>query len=51
MIAKYQGFEWAKDVHIERLNICEMGAKKTIENGKVVNEEYIEVASVPLPSG
>jgi len=51
MIAKYQGFEWAKDVHIERLSICEMGAKKTIENGKVVNEEYVEIASVPLPSG
>lgn len=51
VIAKYQGFEWAKDVHIERLSICEMGAKKTIENGKVVNEEYVEIASVPLPSG
>lgn len=49
VIAKYENFEWARDVRIERLSICEMGAKKVIEDGKVVNEEYLEIASVPLP--
>lgn len=49
VIAKYEDFEWAKDVHIERLSVCEMGAEKIVEDGKVVNEEYLEIASLPLP--
>ena len=49
VIAKYRDFEWAQDVHIERVSICEMGAKKIIEDEEVINEEYLEIASVPLP--
>ncbi len=49
MITKYEGFEWAKDVHIERLSICEMGAKEIIEDEQVMDEKYLEIASVPLP--
>ena len=49
VIDKYDGFEWAKDVHIERVSICEMGAKKIIDGGEVVEEEYLEISSVPLP--
>ena len=49
LIARYEKFEWATDVHIERIGICEMGAKKTIKNGEVVNEEYLEVAGTALP--
>ena len=49
LINRYDNFEWAKDIHIERVSICEMGAKKTIENGEVLEEEYFEIASVPLP--
>ena len=41
--------EWARDIRIERVSICEMGAKKEIVDGAVVNEQYTEVASVPMP--
>ena len=48
LLNKYADFVWAKDVVLDRIAICEMGAKKRIENGDVVGEEYTEVASVPL---
>jgi activating signal cointegrator complex subunit 1 len=48
VLQKYQDSVWAKDVVIDRIAICEMGAKKRIENGGVVSEEYTEVASVSL---
>lgn len=48
LLEKYSDFVWAKDVVLDRIAICEMGAKKRIENGEVVGEEYTEVASVPL---
>lgn len=48
LLQKYEDFVWAKDVVLDRVAICEMGAKKRIENGEVVSEEYTEVASVPL---
>lgn len=51
LIEKYAGFSWAKDVVLERLAICEMGAKKVTDgNGNVVDERYTEVATVPLPT-
>ena len=49
LLDKYADFVWAKDVVLDRIAICEMGAKQRIENGVVVGEEYTEVASVPLP--
>lgn len=49
LIARYEGFEWAKDVRIEKVAICEMGVKDVLEGGKVVGQEYMEVASVALP--
>ncbi|GAB7322729.1 hypothetical protein MBLNU13_g03621t1 [Cladosporium sp. NU13] len=48
LLDKYADFVWAKDVVLDRIAICEMGAKKRIENGEIVGEEYTEVASVPL---
>ena len=48
LLDKYADFVWAKDVVLDRIAICEMGAKKRIESGEVVGEEYTEVASVPL---
>jgi activating signal cointegrator complex subunit 1 len=48
LLHKYENFVWAEDVIIDRIAICEMGAKKRMENGEVVGEEYKEVASVPL---
>jgi len=50
LLDEYADFVWAKDVVLDRIAICEMGAKKRIENGEVVGEEYTEVASVPLPA-
>ena len=50
LMKRYVDFVWAQDVRIEKVAICEMGAKKTTEEkGEVVGEEYTEVASVPLP--
>lgn len=48
LLEKYEGFVWAKGMVLDRISICEMGAKKRIENGEVVSEEYTEVASVAL---
>ncbi|CAO1605347.1 hypothetical protein XANCAGTX0491_008867 [Xanthoria calcicola] len=50
LMERYVDFVWAQDVRIEKVAICEMGAKKlTDQEGEVVGEEYTEVASVPLP--
>ncbi|KAL9087860.1 MAG: hypothetical protein Q9165_006422 [Trypethelium subeluteriae] len=50
LIEKYKDFVWAEDVHLDRLAICEMGAKTVYDrNGKVVEEKYTEVASISLP--
>lgn len=50
LMRRYVDCVWAQDVRIEKVAICEMGAKKmTDEKGEVVGEEYTEVASVPLP--
>jgi activating signal cointegrator complex subunit 1 len=47
-LERYQDFVWARDVVLDRIAICEMGAKKVVENGEVVGEQYTEVASVSL---
>ena len=49
LIEKYKDFEWAKDFRIEKVAICEMGAKRIVEGDEVVDQVYTEVASVPLP--
>ncbi|KAL8793573.1 MAG: hypothetical protein Q9195_003836 [Heterodermia aff. obscurata] len=49
LLEEFQDFEWASDFCVERVSICQMGAKKEIVDGVLVNEEYVEVASVPLP--
>jgi len=49
LIGRYKDYEWAKDVRIERVAICEMGAKKITEGEVVVDQVYTEVASVQLP--
>ena len=48
LLEEFKYFEWASDFRIERVSICQMGAKKEIVDGVVVNEEYVEVASVPI---
>ncbi|KAL2040779.1 hypothetical protein N7G274_006237 [Stereocaulon virgatum] len=49
LIERYKDFEWAKDFSIEKVAICEMGAKVVVEGDKVVDQVYTEVASAPLP--
>ncbi|KAI4187030.1 MAG: hypothetical protein LQ346_005571 [Caloplaca aetnensis] len=50
LLSQYVDFAWALDVRVEKLAICEMGAKKTFDDGgKVIGEEYTEVASIALP--
>ncbi|KAK5717620.1 hypothetical protein LTR17_015973 [Elasticomyces elasticus] len=50
LLERYGEFVWAANVVLDRIAICEMGAKKILDaEGRVVNEEYTEVASVPLP--
>lgn len=48
ILEQYADFEWARDVRLEKLSLCKMGARKIIENGVVVDEEYEVVDSVPL---
>ena len=49
LVERYREFEWARDVRMESVSICEMGAKKILEEEVVVDQVYTEVASVPLP--
>ena len=49
LLQEFQDFEWADEFCLERVSICQMGARKEFVEGVVVNEEYVEVASVPLP--
>lgn len=46
----YKDFVWAENVVLDRVAICEMGAKKILnEEGELVREEYKEIASMRLP--
>ncbi|KAK4953272.1 hypothetical protein LTR10_008981 [Elasticomyces elasticus] len=50
LLERYREFMWAENVVLDRVAICEMGAKKiTDAEGRVVAEEYTEVATVRLP--
>ncbi|KAL8688636.1 MAG: hypothetical protein Q9218_005502 [Villophora microphyllina] len=50
LLSRYADFEWATDVRIEKVAICEMGAKKILdEKGEIIGEEYKEVAFIALP--
>ncbi|KAK3686629.1 hypothetical protein LTR37_019610 [Vermiconidia calcicola] len=51
IIERYKNFVWAENVVLDRVAICEMGAKKITDNeGNLVSEEYTEVAKISLPS-
>ncbi|KAH9825795.1 AKAP7 2'5' RNA ligase-like domain [Teratosphaeria destructans] len=50
ILDQFKDFVWAQNVVVDRIAICEMGAKKILdERGEVVAEEYREVASLKLP--
>lgn len=51
ILEKYRDYVWADNVILDRVAICEMGAKKILDDqGNVKAEEYTEVASVALPT-
>ncbi|EMC95047.1 hypothetical protein BAUCODRAFT_72788 [Baudoinia panamericana UAMH 10762] len=51
ILERFKEFVWAEGVVLDRIAICEMGAKKiTDAAGKLIGEEYSEVASVKLPT-
>lgn len=50
ILERYKEYVWASDFVLDRIAICEMGAKKILnEKGDVVGEEYKEVATLSLP--
>ncbi|KAL9066367.1 MAG: hypothetical protein Q9161_007586 [Pseudevernia consocians] len=49
LIERYKDVEWARDVRIEKVAICEMGAEDVLSEGRVVDQVYREIASVELP--
>lgn len=52
-IEHLKDFAWAEDVLLDRIAICEMGAKKVVDEktDKIVEEAYKEVAIRALPTG
>jgi activating signal cointegrator complex subunit 1 len=49
LIERYKEVVWAKDVRIDRVQICRMGAKKVLDaDGEVLGEEYEVVAEKVL---
>ncbi|KAL1648892.1 hypothetical protein SLS58_002072 [Diplodia intermedia] len=49
VLSKYEDYVWADSIHVGKVAICKMGAKKTINaQGDVVSEEYEQIASAEL---
>jgi activating signal cointegrator complex subunit 1 len=49
LMAEFEEFVWTKDVRVEEIAICKMGARKLLgEGGAVVGEEYEKVVSVGI---
>lgn len=46
LIEAYKDFIWAEDVRIDRIQICKMGAQKTVDEGtgEVIDEQYEVIA-------
>ncbi|KAK4692810.1 activating signal cointegrator complex subunit 1, partial [Lecanoromycetidae sp. Uapishka_2] len=51
LVQKYKDWEWVKDMRIENVAICKMGAENIVEGDALVDQVYTEVASVPLVYG
>lgn len=51
LLEQHKNYTWAENVTLDRIAICEMGAKKKYdEEGRLIGEEYKEVASIALPT-
>ncbi|KAJ8608703.1 hypothetical protein MRB53_039505 [Persea americana] len=51
ILDKYKDYTWTDDFMLDRIAICEMGAKKKFDaQGQLIDEEYTEVAHLSLPT-
>ncbi|KAK6430160.1 hypothetical protein LTR95_013689 [Oleoguttula sp. CCFEE 5521] len=51
ILDRFKHFVWASDIVIEKMAICEMGAKPVrVDSGTVIDEQYTIAASAPLPA-
>ena len=48
LLKKFEDFIWADGLRLNRVSICEMGAKRVERDGKI-EEEYLEIGTMPLP--
>ncbi|OJD31839.1 akap7 2 5 rna ligase-like domain protein [Diplodia corticola] len=49
LLSKYADHIWADSIHVDRVSICKMGAKKILNSqGIVVSEEYEQIASAEI---
>ena len=48
IIREFENYVWMENVRLDRISICEMGAKKVVVDGNIA-EEYREVESIGLP--
>ena len=48
IVQEFNNYVWMENVRLDRISICEMGAKKVEIGGNVV-EEYLEVETIGLP--
>ena len=46
---KYKDYEWAADIRLEKLSICEGVYKDSCEGGRIVGQKFRDIASIPLP--
>lgn len=52
LFEKYRDTLWVEDMRIERLSLCKEGRVKIFgwpNNDDLIDEEFEEVASIPLP--
>ncbi len=49
LIEKYKDYEWAADIRLEKLSICERGHEDINQGDGRVGRRYREIASIPLP--
>ena len=46
---KFKDVVWAKDVHLDRVCISEMGKEPVKEDGQTIGFNYRDIVSIPLP--
>jgi len=50
VVGRYEGFEWMRDVRVERIAICEMGPRE-VEGREGEGVRYVEVVGREMPWG